>query len=290
MRQWLGTGLATVALLAVGGCSKAPGNLSGVAKERLNTFDVASVEEIADAGAPQVAYTYGLSYALDSDRIAAVQARHVAACRRLGPARCMVVKTDLTRQSGDAAATQAETDLLIDARLAGSFGQALDRSAADAGGSLTGRHVTAEDVTKQLVDTGARVRAKQALADRLMALIAHANGKVGDLVAAEKAFADTQEELDAARSLQAALRQRVAMSAVNIDYAATAATGSWAPVRRSLADVGATLAASIAGLVTALVAALPWVMLLALLVWLRRRLGWRWPWRRRGARAAPDPI
>ena len=146
------------------------------------------------------------------------------------------------------------------------------------------RHVVADDVTRQVIDTDARVRAKQALAGRLFKLIGGTNGKVSEQVEAEKAFADTQGALDAARGEQSMLRQRVAISEIDIDYVATAARGGLAPVWQAAYGAGATLAASLAALVTFAVAALPWVLVLAASLWVKRRLGWRWRfWSRAGA-------
>ncbi|WP_419810093.1 DUF4349 domain-containing protein [Sphingomonas sp.] len=245
----------------------------------------AAAPSAADNTAPQIAYSYALGYSLPADTIGTVQASHIALCRQLGPNRCRLVKTSLQRATSSLYDTTAATELLVDARIAGAFGSRLDAATTDAGGSVASRTVTAEDVTKQVIDVGARVRAKQVLADHLLQLINSANAPVGDLVAAEKAFSDAQEELDAARSLQATLSQRVRMSSVDISYGSTATTGNWAPVRRSLATVGETLASSIAALVTFVVAALPWVLLLGGLIWVMRRLRWRprWPWRRRAA-------
>jgi len=83
------------------------------AADALRTFDVqeepppaalvnyAPLEQVAPAGpsapasaiavtVPRIAYTYGYSFRLDRDRIAMVQERHLALCRRLGPALCRV--------------------------------------------------------------------------------------------------------------------------------------------------------------------------------------------------------
>jgi hypothetical protein len=109
-----------------------------------------------------------------------------------------------------------------------------------------------------VIDTDAQVRAKQALAERLFTITRSGNGKVGDLVEAERAYAATQEELDSARM-----------------------PGGQSPIRASLATAGDTLATSLAMLVTAAVAALPWLVAgaiaLALLRWVRRKRDWRWP-------------
>ena len=270
------TGLA----VALTGCGQTQNMATS---ENLSVTDAAA--PATPAAGPQIAYTYSFSYRLDGDDIAPVQARHLALCRALGPTRCVVIKTELNRGDGDAP-TAASTAMVVDARLAPAFGARLDAAVAGAGGEVASRRTAAEDVTKQVVDTDARVRAKQALADRLLLLIRTSNGRVGDLVAAEKAYADTQEQLDAARGLQASLRRRVAMSEVAIDYQSTAATGRWAPVGQAVRDAGSTLAGSLAGLLTFLVAALPWALALAALLWIARRRGWRL--RRR--RPAPPPA
>lgn len=267
-----------VAIMAVAGCGQ-PQSMTQPTVEKLTTLDVA---EPAQTAAPQIAYSYALSYRLNGDDIAPAQARHVALCRRLGPARCFVTKTDLTRDDANGT-NAAATALLVDARIAVEFGRGLDAVVSEAGGEVASRRTAAEDVTKQVIETDARIRAKQALADRLLRLIGTSNARVGDLIAAEKAFAEVQTELEAARGVQAELRRRVAMSEIAVDYASTAATGRWSPVGQALHNAGATLAVSLAGLVTFLVAAAPWALALAGIVWLLRRIGWRWPFRRRRA-------
>ncbi|WP_176496574.1 DUF4349 domain-containing protein [Sphingomonas sp. HMP6] len=250
--------------------------------EKLDTFDVveAGAANAAPLQSPQIAYSYELSYLLADAQLADVQAKQVALCTDLGPAKCQVAKTSISN-AGRGAGASGETKLLVDARIAIVFQKQLDKVVTAVGGQLSDRSTTAEDITKQVIDTDARVRAKQILADRLTKLIAESNGKVSDLVAAEQAFATTQEELDAARSLQASLLQRVAMSDITIGYATRESNSMWAPVRRSLGAVGDSLGGSIAALVTFVVVALPWVVMLSLLAWVLRRIGWRWPFRRR---------
>lgn len=228
----------------------------------------------APAAAPQIAYSYSLTYRLGGDRISVVQQRQLALCTQLGANRCRVVSSSVGTNGESSGRTFGETKLLIDARLAQSFMRRLDDVVGNAGGETSARQTSAEDVTKQIIDTDARVRAKQALADRLMRLIQTANGKVGDLVAAERAFADVQEELDAARSNQAALRQRVAMSDIAISYTAREASSIASPVTDSLHNAGMTLGTSVATLLNIVISALPWLLVLAGLGWLLRRLGW----------------
>lgn len=259
------------ATLLLGACGQA-GQTS--APEKLNAYDVE--EPAPDGQARQIAYTYAYAYTLEPARIADAQRRHSALCRSLR-SRCLIVEERTSSDTDDAAAM---TRLIVDARLAAVFGQRLDAAVAEAGGERASRTVVAEDVTKQLVDTDARVRAKQVLAARLLALIGTAKGNVADLVAAEKAYADVQEELDAARTLAATLRQRVAMSELTINYGSEGQAGVLQPVRQAFAEAGRNFASSFAASVTFVIALIPWLLLGAPLL-----LGLRALWRRRRGRA-----
>ena len=281
--------LLTAALLTA--CSRSSRPMNMVAEDR-----VMAAVELADAppreaggpaavAGPRIAYSYSITYAFDRRTVAHVQGQQLALCRQLGPAHCLVVKSTLSAAGPEDHMVSDQAVLLIDAHLAGKMNQRLDALAVAGGAKLASRQVEAEDVTRQVIDTDARVRAKQALADRLLAIIKSGKGKVGELVEAERAYATTQEELDAARGEQAALSQRVAMSRVTIDYSFDDTPGGRSPVRASLATAGDTLAKSVAALVTAIVAALPWLIVGAIVVvfirWVRRKLGWRWPRRAR---------
>jgi hypothetical protein len=225
--------------------------------------------------APQIAYTYTLGYRLGPDQVAAVQQRHVALCDRLGAARCHIVA--MTRDAGPEGGAQAALSLVVDARLARAFEDRLDAAVAGAGGSVSNRGVEAEDLSKKIVDTAAKVRGKEALTQRLLVLLQKRDGKVGELVEAERAYAQAQEELDAARSWLAEMRGRVAMSRIDIRYesAAPAVSSAWKPLRDAVAAAGEVLGTSVARLLTFILAALPWALALALILWLLKRRGWR---------------
>lgn len=241
-------------------------------------------EDETAATVPKIAYTYTVAYQLAAADIAPVQAKQIAACRKLTTARCIVMENNIADL--DHGYSSARTVLLVDARIAQAFGQQLDQSVSGAGGSINERMTNAEDITKQTIDTDAKVRAKEALAERLLNIIRTAKGSVGDLVAAEKAYADTQEELAASRSLQASLRQRVAMSRYEINYSSTDRRAALTPVRLALSTSGEMFGHSVGALVSFIVMSLPWALTLAALIWLLRRLGVRGPlawWRARRA-------
>jgi hypothetical protein len=272
--------LLAAALLAA--CGQAPQNMQA---NKLNTFDVepapgAPASPAAVSG-PRIAYSYIVTYAFDRRTVGQVQGQQLALCRQLGSTRCLIVKSTLNAPGPEDHIVTDEAVLLVDARLVGEVNRRLDALAVAGGATTANRQVEAEDVTRQVIDTDARVRAKQALAERLLTIIRSGKGNVGELVQAERAYAATQEELDAARGEQANLAQRVAMSRVTISYAFDDSSGRQSPIRASFTAAGDTLGTSFAALVTATVAGLPWitvgVLVLALVRWLRRKRGWRWP-------------
>ncbi len=297
MKRGLGFVIAT---LLLAGCGK-----PGTAPEDVRSLDVKEDAVAADAtqapqdkappvpaAEPRVAYKYRHGYRLEASDVGRVQQAHLALCDKLGTAHCRVVSMERASSEGDF--IRASLNLQVEARQARAFGAALDKVVGDAGGDFSDQGIEAEDLSKQMVDTEARIKAKQALADRLLALLQNRSGKVGELVEAERAFADAQEELDAARSWMAEMQQRVSFSAIEISYNSSAPSGSglWQPIRASFASAGRTIGSSVGSLVSFVAIVLPWLIAGAGLVWLLRRLGWRtrwkFPWPTRWRKAEPD--
>lgn len=274
-----------LAVLLLAGCGQATVQKTA---EKLSTFDVAEPPAESpgpSASKPQIAYSYTVSYAFDRPNVAEVQGEQLALCRQLGSAKCMVVRSSLHTPGPNERFSADHAVLLVDARIAPDVNRRLDALASKGDARLSERQSTAEDVTRQVIDADAKVRAKQALAERLLAIIRSGKGNVGELVQAERAYATTQEELDAARQERASLAQRVAMSSVTIDYIYDEGLASSSAIGASLRSAGDTLSHSIATLVTAIVAGLPWLVvgvpLLLLLRRIFRKRGWRLPrWRR----------
>ena len=234
---------------------------------------------------PQLAYSYRYGFRLPSNRVAETQQAHSAACEKLGIARCRVISLS---RSGDEDRQYGELRLSIDAKLARSFAADLGGIVSGKGGEQIDAGITAEDLSKQIVDTDARIRAKTLLADRLTQLLATRGGSVADLVEAERALSQVQEELDQARTWLAEMKGRVAMSDMVIAYSSTptASSSLLSPVREAISSAGEILGFSVGALIRFLVAALPWLLVLWGAVKLYRKLGGRWPrwrWRRRNA-------
>jgi hypothetical protein len=277
-------------------------------QEKLNTYDVAPPAEamrVADAPAspalvappggdaidgdaaqaaadpiavavPRVAYKYSLSFSLPGAAIPAAQHAHVALCDKLGPARCQVL--GMQSNAGNNEAASGSLKLRVDSGIARRFGDALQDAIGRAGGHADSRSIEAEDVSKDLVDTAARLKQRELLVARLTEVLRTHNGKVGELVEAERSVAAAQEEIDQARGWLSELQARVAMSTIDVNYAAIA------PQPVPVSDtVGDSVAGSATSVVTAFGALLrmaiyltPWAVLAVLAWFALRRFVPRW--------------
>jgi hypothetical protein len=272
-------------------------------QESLKTFDIQEPPLPADAGyapapvlaetgepgrnpvapggaipqtAPRIAYTYGYRFRLPSAAVAPLQERHLGLCRQLGEARCRVVSMQRGEQEGGAGeegAASAALSLEVAAPLAARFGAALTASAGEAGGETIDRNIAAEDLSRQMVDTEARIRTRETLIRRLSALLETRSGNIEQAVQAERAINQAQEELDSARTWLAEMRGRVAMSKVEIGYEAVGAAAQPRrnPVAEAFSTIGKVTAQSFAVLVLIAGILAPWAAIgLLVLLALRR--------------------
>lgn len=270
---------APALLLLAEACSQAP---KGGTVTTMDVTEEAPAAPVAAAtgasspvkvSVPQIAYVYRHAYRVPEGAIGTVQDRHIALCDRLGPLACRVI--EMQRQTSDGELAGGSLKLVVRAPLARTFGRALATAAARSGGSEADSSIAAEDLSKQMVDTEARLRAKQALADRLMELLRTRTGPVADLVAAERSVADVQEEIDAARSWLIEARGRVAMSTFELSYEAGVGNGFTAPLRELFGTMAGFFGQSLALLIQLVAVLLPWLVLGgaigAGIRWFRRR-------------------
>lgn len=232
---------------------------------------------------PRIAYIYRVGYRLPGDAIPALQQAHVALCDKMGAARCQVA--GLQRSGGEADYGNGTLKLRVESKGARAFLDTLNKVASDKGGRPVDTAIEAEDVSKQMVDAEARIRQRELLVGRLTEILRTRQGSVGDLVAAERAVAEAQEELDQAKGWLAELRGRVAFSTIEIGYNAQAADagGFGAQIGDTLADSGSLFLIGLRGLLTVLIVLAPWVLVFGPLIWLALR------WRRRRNRVVPPP-
>jgi hypothetical protein len=228
-------------------------------------------------GVPRIAYVYEYGYRVPADQISALQRRHADYCEAQGPQVCRILSLEQSDADGDSAAGTLE--LAVASDRARKFGFDLSKAATAAGGKEVRTSISGEDLSKQIVDTEARLRARSLLRDRLMEVLANRKGSVTELVEAERGVAEVNEEIDQARSWLADMKGRVEFSRLSISYAtefaaAPAQSGSFiAPISAVFSGIGAILGKTVAVLIALMAMALP-IGLLCLLIRLALRK-WR---------------
>ncbi len=225
--------------------------------------------------AQQIAYSYGFGFRIEGDAVAELQQAHVAMCESMGKS-CRVIRTSQARS--DSWDAYGELQMQIAADEAGSLTEDLSAPAEELGGALVSSVRDGEDLAEQIIDTEARLQSRLILRDKLTDILRSNRGSVADLVAAEKAVAEINEEIDATRSKLERFRTRIRYSDVHIEYEPAfgeSQIGFVRPVMTSIRSIGSTLGMTVAALVYALTALLPVVLLILAVRWVLHRFGLR---------------
>jgi hypothetical protein len=275
---------APVAESMAGGESFADQAVMGRAAPPPPPVDV--IEEEAP-GAPQpannadpilyLAYSYAVGLELPSDRLSAVMDDHVQACEAAGPRLCQLIGAN---RSGDPESyLQGYVSLRAEPQWLARFMAGLDAQADEAGGRIQSQSRSSEDLTRQIVDTEARLEAQTTLRDRLQQLLRSRPGRLSDLLEVERELARVQAEIDSIQSNLAVMRTRVAMSELTLNYqSAPRSVGSdtFEPLRQAFAGFVGVVVSGFATIVTVIAFLLPFALVIVpivwgLLIWRRRR-------------------
>lgn len=243
-----------------------------------------NVEEARPDGEPQlqppaanqqIAYTYGYGFQIGSDEIAKLQQAHVALCEAMGDA-CRVLR--MSQASADSYDGYGELRLQVASDRAATFGNGLAGPAEELGGEMVSSVRDGEDLSEQIIDTEAKLQSRLILRDKLTAILRGNRGSVDELVKAEKAVAEVNEEIDATRSKLEKFRNRIRYSAVTIEYEpyfGETQLGFSRPVMTAFRSIGTTLGMTVASLVYLLTAAVPIVLFILGLRWVLHHFGLR---------------
>lgn len=228
---------------------------------------------------PKLAYAYALTYLLPGDKIAATQDAHRDLCEEMGPARCQLLA--LERGIGNEQSNNASLKMRVATAEARRFQILLEHNVTEAGGRTENAKIATDEVSKQIVDTEARIRQRELLVARLTEMLRKRQGTPADLLAAERSVTQAQEELDQAKSWLSELRGRVAMSEFDIRYGAIAPSATTEGVGAQLSEAvqgsGAVFLIGLRFVLSLLIYLLPWLLLAAVPVLLIRRFGKRRP-------------
>ena len=124
-------------------------------------------DNVGDPGAEQyIAYSHNLGLSFPKGGVEPRMAAHTEACRAAGTATCIVINSNVYSQEADFASGNLSlraTPEWIETFLGGIEGET-----EQAGGEITQRSTRAEDLTRQIIDTGARLEAQKTLRGRLL--------------------------------------------------------------------------------------------------------------------------
>ncbi|GAB5488862.1 MAG: hypothetical protein Pars2KO_24320 [Parasphingorhabdus sp.] len=252
--------------------------------EEAETMALEMPEKAADASAesaspggeipvstPQIAYSYQYGYRLPAVEIPKAQQAHVTLCEKRGPKICRVLNMENSGSEGDYATGMLHME--VAAKQARPFGAELAKAADDYGGNQIAASISGEDLSKQIVDTEARLRSRELLSQRLTELLRTKRGSVKELVEAERAVTQVNEEIDQARSWLKEMRGRVAFSKIVVNYQSNApgSGGFMQPIQQAFGGVASIMGNSIGAVITFLAVTLPWILIIGLAFYLRRR-------------------
>jgi glycine cleavage system regulatory protein len=303
MRNWM---LAAVAVLALSACedgSEYDGGNNGffsaedsivvtgsrvdraelVAEAPLQDIDAEAGTEagIADPGngeqiAPEtyLAYRYAYGLRAPAEAVRPLVQQHQQACEAAGPSLCQIVNSNVTEAGSDRVSARlvirAEPGWLT------TFREGLEADAENAGGEVTSSSQSAEDLTRPILDTQARLDAQIQLRERLTGLLDRQGANIEELIRVERELARVNGDIESATAQLRAMRARVSMSIADLTYQSEIRPISQStvnPVAEAFRDFAGIVLGGLAVMVRLIAGILPWLILIIPAVWLLAR--WR---------------
>lgn len=233
----------------------------------------------APVGEPSVeqyiAYSHNLGLSLPKGQVEPLMGAHVDACRTAGTATCIVINSNIWSQDEDSASGSLSLRATPD--WIETFMGSVASDANKVGGEITQRSTNAQDLTREILDTGARLDAQRTLQGRLMGLLERRDGSLGDLLQIERELARVTGDIESIEAQLKTLRLRVSMSSLDMSYQtkqpAFSATRN-SPLGEAFGDFFYNLSGAIAAVITAFAIGLPWIILIGLFAWIWLKLIW----------------
>lgn len=228
-----------------------------------------------EAGEQYIAYTHALGLRLPAAQIDPVMQGHLAACRAAGTQTCIITNSWLQTPNEDW--VSATLNLRATPEWIETFLGGVESEASAAGGEVSSRSTSAEDLTRAILDTDARLQAQITLRDRLQGLLETRNAELGDLLSIERELARVQGQIDSMTSTLKAMRLRVSLSEMNINYETkpkAVSASTFEPLSDAFGGFFRTFFEALAAIVLAFAVGLPWLLLIGLFLFIWLRLIW----------------
>lgn len=222
-----------------------------------------------------IAYRHSLGLTLPKGQVDPLMAAHTQACHEAGTATCIVVNSNV--YSEDEKYASGNLSIRATPDWIETFMGGVESDAQKSGGEVTQRSTSAEDLTRQIVDTGARLDAQKTLQARLLNLLERRDGELGELLQIEREYARVTGQIESIEAQLKTLRLRVSMSNLDINYQTKVPAFSGTrenPLGEAFGDFFYNLSGAIAAVITAFAVGLPWILLIALFLWIWLKLIW----------------
>ena len=264
-------GIVLVVLITLGGCSRP--------QEGAAHGEQAPAPVAADA-TRQLAYAHSVRFDAAPERLPAIHAAGLAACRDAGAAACTLLESRIDSEPRAGAALKFRARPQVIPKLIAALG---------AQAELAHQSTSAEDLSGPIADNARQLAMLEDYRARLEDMRGRAANDIDALIKVNHELADVQATLEQAAGKRAELAQRVETEILQVAISSEAHRPFWTPIGRALRGFGGNLAKGIAYAITALPYLLPWLVMIALAVWaLRRGLRrWRGPRRHEAGRPAP---
>lgn len=289
MSRWPAVALSLALLLAACGESVSPQREAMVAGDAAVTAKMGAAPAPmamapgapapeAAGGNPQdgavqkhIAVRHDIDVVLAADRIEAAWKAVGEQCARLD---CEVLNSSLRRELRDQPGG-AELQMRVAPKdLAALLGT------VEGQGRVAAHNTGSEDKTAQVIDVEAHIRNRTEFRDSLRALLKDNTGnrKLADVLEIQRTLSQTQAELDSYATQLKLLMQETTRQAVNVNFRPEVSLvdgGAANPIGNALRDAGQVMSHSVAGIITAIAALLPVLVIGLPLFWLLWRF-WRW--------------
>lgn len=243
--------------------------------ERAQSEPRPAPDNTGEPGAEQyIAYSHNLGLTLPKGQVEPLMQTHTSACQAAGPATCIVINSNIYSQDIDYASGNLSIRATPD--WIETFMGGVESDANKLGGEITQRSTRAEDLTRQIVDTGARLDAQVTLQSRLQGLLARRDADLGDLLQIERELARVTGEIESIRAVLKTLRLRVSMSSLDLNYQTKSAVNGARrnPLGDAFGNFFRNMGEAFASVINAFAWGLPWMLLIGALLWIWLRLIW----------------
>lgn len=216
-----------------------------------------------------LAYRYSFGLRAPAAAVQPLVQQHQQACEAAGPSVCQIVNSNVSEAGPDR--ISARLVIRAEPGWLATFRAGLESDAENAGGEVTSSSQSAEDLTRPILDTEARLEAQTHLRDRLMGLLERPGADIEDLIRVERELARVNGDIESATAQLRVMRARVAMSIADLTYQSEIRPISQStvnPVAEAFRDFAGIVLNGLAVVIRLIAGILPWLIILIPGIWL----------------------